>query len=506
MLDTLMLGLGIALEPQNLFYAFIGALLGTVVGVIPGIGTMSVIAMLLPLTYVVSPVSGLIMLAGIYYGAQYGGNTSAILLGIPGESSAAVSVYDGYPMAKKGRAGAALAISALSSFFAGTIATLLMFLSAPLLGNIALSFGSSEYALLMVLGLLGSMSFASGAYLKTLGMIGIGLFLSTVGIDLYTGTPRFEYGIMALNDGFPIAVVAMGVFGIAEIIEQLVEQYGMRRDGRKAPKVTPIPFKSLYPSRKEVKQSIFPAFRGTILGIILGVFPGIGATIASFSAYSVEKRVNRERDQMGHGHPAGLAAPESANNAAAQTSLIPLLTLGIPGSAVVALMIGTMTVHNIQPGPSLVTQHPELFFGVIVSMWIGNLILLVLNLPLIGIWVKLLQLSKPILLPVILVASTLGIYLLNGSSSDIVLLLLFGLFGFFMRRFGCSTAPFILGFILGPLLEEHLRRALLLSSGSFSIFIERPISLGLLLMILVLIILMGVQAFRAAKKVSGAPR
>jgi TctA family transporter len=496
MLDMFTLGLEVALAPQNLFYAFIGVLLGTIVGVIPGIGTMSVIAMLLPLTYVISPVSGIIMLAGIYYGAQYGGNTSAILLGIPGESSAAVSVFDGYPMAKKGRAGAALAISALSSFFAGCVSTLLMFLSAPLLGKVALAFASAEYALLMVLGLIGSMSFASGTYLKTMGMVGLGLFLSTVGIDFYTGTPRFEYGIMALSDGFPIAVVAMGVFGIAEVIEQLVHQFKLRRAGGKIPAMEAIPFKSLYPSKNEAKQSVAPASRGTLMGVLLGIFPGIGATIASFAAYSVEKQVNREREELGTGHPAGLAAPEAATNAAAQTSMIPLLTLGIPGSAVVALMMGTMNVHNIQPGPTLINHHPELFFGVIVSMWIGNLMLLVLNLPLIGIWVKLLQVSKPILLPIILVASTLGVYLLNSSSADIVLLLLFGLLGYVMRRFGCSTASFILAFILGPLLEEHLRRALLLSDGSFLTFVERPLSLFLLVLIGGLVMVMGWRSWK----------
>ncbi|MBP6344338.1 MAG: tripartite tricarboxylate transporter permease [Neisseriaceae bacterium] len=472
--DALIFGLKVATEPENLFYGFIGCLLGTVVGVLPGIGTMSVIAMLLPLTYVLSPVAGIIMLAGIYYGAQYGGNTSAVLLGVPGESSAAVSTFDGHQMAKNGRAGSALAIAALSSFLGGCAATLAMLLLSPSLAKVALLFGSAEYCLLMLLGLIGAMTFANGHWAKTLGMTLLGLLLSTVGMDEQTGMRRFDLGLLSLQDGFDVAVVAMGLFGLAEVIQQLVTKHGP------AEAIPPLPLRSCYPNRTEVRQAAPAAARGTVLGIVLGVLPGIGATIASFAAYTMEKRVNPNRHLLGTGHPAGLAAPEAANNASAQTSLIPLLTLGIPGGVVVALMVGALTVHHIQPGPNLMVQHPELFWGLIASMWVGNVILLVLNLPLIGLWVKLLRLPYPLLFPLILVFSTFGVYALNGQVADVYWLLAFGVLGYLMRLFQCEVAPLLLGFILGPLLEEHLHRALLLSEGSFSVFVTRPLALALL--------------------------
>lgn len=468
--DALVFGLKVAIEPEHLFYGFIGCLLGTMVGVLPGIGTMSVIAMLLPLTYVLSPVAGIIMLAGIYYGAQYGGNTSAVLLGIPGESSAAVSTFDGHQMAKKGRAGSALAIAALSSFLGGCAATLAMLLLSPALANMALLFGSAEYCLLMLLGLIGAMTFANGHWAKTLGMTLLGLLLSTVGMDDQTGVSRFDLGLLSLQDGLDVAVVAMGLFGLAEVIQQLV----LRHESTTV--LPPVPLRSCYPNKQEVKQAAPAAMRGTVLGIVLGVLPGIGATIASFAAYTMEKRLNKHRHLLGTGHPAGLAAPEAANNASAQTSLIPLLTLGIPGGVVVALMVGALTVHNIQPGPALMTQHPELFWGLIASMWVGNVILLILNLPMIGLWVKLLRLPYPLLFPLILVFSTFGVYALNGQVADVYWLLVFGVLGYLMRLFQCEVAPLLLGFVLGPLMEEHMRRALLLSEGSFAVFVTRPLS------------------------------
>ncbi|MBP6115583.1 MAG: tripartite tricarboxylate transporter permease [Neisseriaceae bacterium] len=482
--DALGFGLRVAIEPENLLYGFIGCLLGTVVGVLPGIGTLSVIAMLLPLTYVLSPVAGIIMLAGIYYGAQYGGNTSAVLLGIPGESSAVVSTFDGHQMAKKGRAGSALAIAALSSFVGGCVATLAMLLLSPSLAKLALLFGSAEYCMLMLLGLIGAMTFANGHWAKTLGMTLLGLLLSTVGMDGQTGAQRFDLGWLSLRDGLDVAIVAMGLFGLAEVIQQLV------RPHQPAAALPPLPLRDCYPSRKEVGQAAPAVARGTVLGIVLGVLPGIGATIASFAAYTLEKRVNRHRQLLGSGHPAGLAAPEAANNASAQTSLIPLLTLGIPGGVVVALMVGALTVHNIQPGPGLMVQHPELFWGLIASMWVGNVILLVLNLPLIGLWVKLLRLPYPMLFPLILVFSTFGVYALNGQVVDVYWLLAFGVLGYLMRLFQCEVAPLLLGFVLGPLLEEHLRRALLLSEGSFMVFVTRPLALALLGLCVVTVVLM----------------
>jgi putative tricarboxylic transport membrane protein len=474
LINNLGLGLSTALQPDNLLYCFIGTLLGTLIGVLPGLGPTATIAMLLPITYNLEPTSSLIMLAGIYYGAQYGGSTTAILVNLPGESSSAVTTIDGYQMARQGKAGLALATAAIGSFVAGTVATFIIAAAAPPLTDIALKFGSPEYFSLMVLALITSVALAHGSILKALAMIVIGLLLGLVGTDIYTGTPRMTMGFLELSDGVNFVAVAVGVFGIAEILRNLETERGRE--------VGVSQVSNLMPSRAEFKQMVAPILRGTFLGSALGILPGGGAILASFAAYTVEKKVSTTPERFGKGALEGVAGPESANNAAAQTSFIPMLTLGIPANPVMALMIGAFIIKGIVPGPNVATERPELFWGIIASMWVGNFMLVVLNLPLIGLWVRLLRVPYYMMFPAIMAFSAIGVYSINSNIFDMYSVAVFGAIGYLFYKLGCEPAPLLLGFVLGPMLEEHLRRAMIISRGDPMIFLNRPISLTLLLM------------------------
>jgi putative tricarboxylic transport membrane protein len=490
-LSNLLLGFSVALSPLNLFYCLLGVLLGTLIGVLPGIGPIATIAMLLPITYKLPPVTALIMLAGIYYGAQYGGSTTAILVNLPGESSSVVTCLDGYIMAQQGRAGPALAIAAIGSFIAGCIGTMIIAFLGPPLAEIALEFGPAEYFSLMVLGLAAAIVLAHGALLKAIAMVVLGLFLGVIGTDVNTGTMRFTFGIASLSDGIGFVVVAMGLFGFSEIIHNLEE--GQKRQ------VFTQKIQNLMPTGADLRASWKAVLRGTFLGAALGILPGGGATIGSFAAYTLEKRVSSNPSRFGRGAIEGVAAPEAANNAAAQTSFIPLLTLGIPSNAVMALMLGAMTIHGITPGPEVIAKQPDLFWGMIVSMWIGNLILVLLNLPLIGIWMRLLTVPYRLLYPAILLFCCIGVYTIGSSELDVALTAGFGLLGYVFIKLECEPAPLLLGFILGPMMEEYLRRALLFSRGDATVFFTRPLSLGMLFlagMLLMAIIVPSVRRKR----------
>lgn len=488
LLTNLALGATTALSPINLAYCFLGVFLGTAIGVLPGVGPLATIAMLLPITYKMSdPSTALIMLAGIYYGAQYGGSTTSILINVPGEASSAVTALDGHRMARQGRAGLALATAALASFFAGTVATGLVAAFAPPLSRLALEFGPADYFSLMVLGLIAAVVLAQGSVVKAIGMVVLGLILSLIGTDVHTGLNRFTFGIPELVDGISFGVMAIGMFGVAEVIYNLRQKED--RDLLHA-KIEPSPI-----SREEQKRAMIAAMRGTILGSLLGVIPGGGALIASFAAYAVEKKASRDPSKFGQGAIEGVAAPEAANNAAAQTSFVPLLTMGIPTNPLMALMIAAMIIHNIQPGPQVMTENPSLFWGVIVSMWVGNLMLVILNLPLIGIWVRMLRIRYQYLYPAILLFCCVGAYSLNFNVWDVFMLVPFAVAGFYFKKWRCEPAPLLMGFILGELMESHLRRALLVSQGDWMIFLERPISLTLL------IIVASLLAFSIASKI-----
>jgi TctA family transporter len=494
LLDHLALGFGVALTPVNLLYALIGSLLGTLIGVLPGIGPVATIAMLLPTTYALQPVSALIMLAGIYYGAQYGGSTTAILLNMPGETSSAVTCLDGYQMARQGRAGTALATAAMSSFFAGTVATVFIATVATPLSELALKFGPAEYFSLMVLGLIGAVVLAHGSLLKAIAMIVLGLLLGIVGTDVNSGAARFAFGIPELTDGIGVVSVAMGLFGFAEIITNL--EHTKKRE------ILSAKVSRLWITRSEFRQ-IWPAvLRGTGLGSFLGLLPGGGAMLSSFASYALEKKIADDPSRFGKGAIQGVAGPESANNAGAQSSFIPLLTLGIPENAVMALMVGAMTIHNIQPGPQVMTSNPGLFWGLIASMWIGNLMLVVLNLPLIGIWIKLLQVPYRVLYPAILLFCAIGVYTINNTNFDVMQTAAFGLLGVIFVKLECEPAPLLLGFVLGPMMEENLRRAMLLSRGDPTVFFTRPLSLVMLLMAAGLLLLIAAPTFRKTREVA----
>ncbi len=488
LLSSLALGFSVALDPTNILYCFIGVLLGTLVGVLPGIGPTATIAMLLPITFTLGPATALIMLAGIYYGAQYGGSTTAILINLPGESSAAVTAIDGYQMARQGRAGAALATAAIGSFFAGTVATLLLAFFAPPLARAALNFGAPEYFSLIVLGLLVSIALAHGSILKALGMIVLGLLLGMVGQDIYTGTPRFTFGVRELFGGLNFVAVAVGIFGVAEILRNL-ENETERELGVKA-------IKNLWLTKADWKRITMPILRGTALGSLLGVLPGGGHILSAFASYSAEKRLSKHPEEFGKGAIEGVAGPESANNAAAQTSFIPLMTLGIPAHPVMALMIGAFILQGITPGPNVINQEPALFWGIIASMWIGNLLLVILNLPLVGLWVRMLSIPYRVLFPAIVLFACIGTYSINQNIYDIYAIGFFGIVGYLLIRFGCEPAPLLLGFVLGPLLEEHLRRAMIISRGDPMIFIERPISATLLGLAVLAVILSALPSIR----------
>ncbi|MCT8989051.1 tripartite tricarboxylate transporter permease [Chelativorans sp. SCAU2101] len=471
-LSNLAIGFSVVAQPTNLLYCFIGVFLGTAIGVLPGVGPLATIAMLLPMTFGLSPEGAIIMLAGIYYGSQYGGSTTAILMKLPGEASSVVTTIDGYQMAQKGRAGPALAAAAIGSFVAGTVATVLVAVVATPLTLLAFQFSPAEYFSLMVLGLVFSIALASGSLLKALGMICLGLLLGLTGTDIYTGATRFTYGLRELFDGLEFTAVAVGMFGISEIIRNLAGKDELRGPVAR--------IGSLWPTREDRRRMIAPILRGTALGSLLGVLPGGGALLASFVSYTVEKKVSPHGHEMGNGAIEGVAAPEAANNAGAQTSFIPMLSLGIPSNVVTALIIGALIIQGIVPGPGVISKNPELFWGLIVSMWVGNMMLLALNLPLIGMWVKLLQIPYTILFPLIIAFCCIGVFSIGNSSFPIYQLTIFGLLGYVFARLDCDLAPFILGFILGPMIEENFRRALLISGGDLSVFVTRPISAGLL--------------------------
>ena len=473
LVNHLALGFSVAFSLHNIMYCFIGCVLGTLIGVLPGIGPVPTIAMLLPLTFKLPPVGALIMLAGIYYGAQYGGSTTSILVNLPGESSSVVTCLDGYQMARQGRAGPALAIAAIGSFFAGTVGTLLIALFGPPLAEIALDFGAAEYFSLMVLGLLMAVVLSHGSVLKAIAMIILGLLLGLVGTDVNSGMDRFTFHIAELTDGIEVVGVALGLFGVAEIIMNLEQKEKREIFVKKV--------KGLMPTRADLKASWGPILRGTAIGTVFGILPGTHAIISSFAAYTVEKKLAKDPSRFGKGAIEGVAAPESANNAAAQTSFIPLLTLGIPTGALTALMLGAMTIQGIAPGPQVMTQKPDLFWGLVVSMWLGNGMLVVLNLPMIGVWIKLLTVPYRWLFPAILMFCCIGVYSTNNSAMDIYITAFFSLLGYVMAKLDCEPAPLLLGFVLGPLMEENLRRAMLISRGDWTVFFTRPISASMLI-------------------------
>src|SRR3982751_6669770 len=482
LIANLWLGMAVAATPTNIMLCLIGALVGTLIGVLPGIGSLATIAMLLPITFGLPPVGALIMLAGIYYGAQYGGSTTSGLGNIPGEATSVVTCLDGHQMARQGRAGAALSIAAIGSFFAGCVATVLVAALGAPLTSLALLFGPAEYFSLMVLGLIFAVVLAKGSVLKAIAMVMTGLLMSMVGSDLETGAGRMTFDIAELADGIGFTNIAMGVFGFAEIIRNL-ELPEESRDIVSA-KIT-----GLMPTRQDLIDSSGAIARGTVLGSLLGILPGGGAVIASFAAYTFEKRIAKDPSRFGKGAIQGVAAPESANNAAAQTSFIPLLTLGIPSNPTMALMIGAMIIHGIQPGPQIMTAKPDLFWGMIASMWVGNFMLVVLNLPLIGMWVKLLTVKYDYLFPAILIFCCIGVYSISNAWMDVLLAALFGFIGYVFIKLETEPAPLLLGFVLGPMMEENLRRALLLSRGDPAVFWQRPISLTLLIISGILVLL-----------------
>ncbi|MBS7543283.1 tripartite tricarboxylate transporter permease [Ancylobacter oerskovii] len=491
----LALGFDAALTPANLGFALIGCLVGTLIGVLPGIGPVATVAMLLPLTFYLTPISGLIMLSGIFYGAQYGGSTTAILVNLPGETSAVVTCLDGYQMARQGRAGPALAAAALGSFFAGTVATVLIALAAPPLALVGRSFGAPEYFSLMTFGLLATVVLASGSVPKAIAMIFLGVLLGMVGTDVNSGNARFDLGIANLADGINFVPLSIGLFGLSEIIVTLAH-------GSQDRSVLGGRISHLWPSREDFRRGFPAVLRGTGIGSFLGVLPGGGATLSSFAAYMFEKKLSRQPERFGHGAIEGVAAPEAANNAGAQTSFIPMLTLGIPGNATMALIIGALTIHGIQPGPMVMTENPQLFWGIVASMWIGNLMLVVINLPLIGLWVSLLRIPYRLLYLAILLFCAIGVYTVNNSSFDVLLAAGFGVLGYVFVRLRCEPAPLLLGFVLGPLMEENLRRSMLISGGDPLIFLQRPICLALLLASAALLALIVLPSIRRTREVA----
>ncbi len=491
MLDGLLIGAAVAFTFQNLLYCFLGVTLGTFIGMLPGVGPLVTIAVLLPMTYGLSPESSMIMLAGIYYGASYGGSSTAILVNLPGESSSVVTCIDGYQMARRGRAGAALAVAAIGSFVAGCIGTLAIALFAPSLGRAALQFGAAEYTSIIVLALVATAVLSHGALVRGLLMALFGILLGMIGMDLNSGVMRYTFGFTSLMDGLDFVVVAVGLFAFAEIIREL--------SPKKEENLGHVKIESLMLTRQEARASVKPILRGTGVGMFFGVIPGIGATVSSFAAYLMEQRLAKDPSRFGKGAIEGVAAPEAANNAAAQTSFIPTLTLGVPGSATMALMIGALMIHGITPGPNIISERPNLFWGLVVSMWIGNVMLVMLNLPLIRLWTSLLKVPYSWLFPMILVLSSFGIYTLSNNPTDILWGATFGAFGYFMTKLNYSPAPFILGLVLGPMLEESFRRALLISHGDPATFIQSPISAGFLAASCGIIILMLVPAIRSKR-------
>lgn len=488
---NLILGFSVAFTPANLLACLVGCLGGTLVGVLPGIGPVTTIALMLPVTFYLPPESGLIMLAGIFYGAQYGGSTTAILVNIPGETSSVVTAIDGYQMAQQGRAGPALAVAALASVFAGTVATVLICIAAPPLAVVGKSFGAPEYCTLMLLGLVGSVVIASGSVLKAFAMVLLGLLLGIVGIDVNSGDARFTFGVTALLDGIDFVPISVGLFGLGEVISNLRGmEYRMVAEKKL----------KLWPSGDDFRKAFPSTLRGTAVGSVIGLLPGGGAALSSFMAYVLEKKVARDPSIFGKGAVQGVAGPESANNAGAQTSFIPMLTLGIPGNAVMAVMVAALMIHGISPGPGVMTDRPQLFWGLIASMFIGNVMLVIINLPLIGIWIRLLQVPFRLLYLAIISFCAIGAYAFRGNPADVLIAIMFGMLGYFFVKYRCEAPPLLLGFVLGPQMEENLRRSMLISGGDFRIFIERPISLGLLLAAALLVLLIVLPTVRKTRE------
>lgn len=485
------LGFSVALSPLNLALCLVGCLLGTLIGVLPGIGPSATVAMLMPLTFHLPPVGALIMLAGVFYGSQYGGSTTAILVNLPGESSSVVTTLDGHAMARNGRAGAALAVAALASLFAGTVTTLVIAAAGPPVAKLALLFQSPDYVAVMVLGLVAAVVLAQGSLAKALAMIALGVFLGLVGTDVTTGMQRYTLGVNALFDGIGFVPVAMGLFGLAEIMLNLEATQGQGRVVRPADR--------LWPSREDFKLATPAAARGTAMGVALGILPGSTTDIPAYAAYSLEKKLSREPEKFGHGMVQGVAAPEAANNASAQAGFIPMLSLGIPPNAIMAMMIGAMMIHGIAPGPQIIDKQPALFWGLVASMWLGNALLVVLNLPLIWVWVRLLTIPYRVLFPAIIIFCCIGCYSLKNNLSDVVIMAIFGVIGYGLRKMRFEPAPLLLGFILGPMLEENFRRAMLISEGDLSVFVTRPISAGFLAVSAALLMMVLVPSMRRAR-------
>jgi len=492
-LDSLQLGFATALLPQNLLFCLIGVTLGTVVGLIPGLGALTAISILLPVTYYLDPATAIIMLAGIYYGAQYGGSTASILMNMPGTPTHAVTCLDGYPMAKQGRAGPALFITTISSFVGGCTAITLMMFLGPVVAELALRFQSAEYFAVMLFGLVAASTLSTGAPLKGLAMVVLGVALGFIGRDITTGVARFTFGFPQLSDGLSLAALAMGMFGVAEILNNMAQR------ATEPFKVGSVSLRALMPSRTEMRQSTAPTLRGTAIGSVAGILPGVGPTIAAFMAYAVEKRVAKQPERFGQGAVEGVAAPEAANNAAVQSAFIPTLSLGVPGDAVGAILLAALMLHGIAPGPGLVLDQAPVFWGLIASFWIGNVLLLILNIPLIGVWVSILRIPYDYLYPAMLLFICIGVYSINFSTFDVLVVVIAGLAGFVLMNFGFPAAPLLLGFILGPMIEENLRRAMMVSRGSPEIFVNSPISLTFLLLTLAVLLMTGLRVWRGRR-------
>ena len=479
--DNLAMGCHVAFSLGNLVYCFLGVLIGTLIGVLPGIGPVGTISLLLPVTFGMSPTSAIIMLAGIYYGAQYGGSTTSILVNIPGEATSVITCLDGYQMARQGRAGPALGIAAFGSFIAGTIGTVIVMLVAVPLSAVALRFGPPEYFSLIILALAILSYLAHGSVVKAIIMAIIGISLSQIGIDSVTGRTRFTFGILDLQDGLGLVPVVMGLFGVAEVLENLEESLNIE--------VFKTKIKNLLPNLKDWAESIGAIIRGSFLGFFLGILPGGGAIMSTFVSYALEKKLSKHPEKFGTGMIAGVAGPESANNAASSGAFIPLFTLGFPSNAITALLLGALMIHGVQPGPSLIEKHPDIFWGTIVSMYIGNVMLVILNLPLIGLWVKILKVPYKILFPLLLLLCIIGSYSTNNSKFDVLVMLIFGVMGYVFRKFEYELAPLVIAFVLGPILETSLRQSLLISKGDISIFFVRPISVACLIIAFVVLLL-----------------
>jgi putative tricarboxylic transport membrane protein len=492
MLSNLALGFETALTTTNLAYCLLGVTLGTLIGVLPGIGSLAAISMLLPVSFYLEPTTALIMLGGVWYGSEYGGSTASILLNLPGSPSSAVTALDGNAMAKQGRAGPALFSAAVTSFVGGTIGILILMLFGPAIAQLALAFGSAEYFALMVLGLLASAAIAQGSPVKGIAMVMVGLLLGLIGTDLHSGAYRFTFGVRPLVEGIGVVPLAMGLFGVAEVITAM-------QIGKSEMVQMKVTLRSMFPTREDVKRSILPTLRGSFVGSFFGTLPGTGQTVASFVAYALEKKVSRNPKKFGTGVIEGVAAPESANNAAVQTAFIPTLTLGIPGSATMAIMLGALLVHGIETGPTFPTEHPDIFWGLIASFWIGNVLLLILNIPLIGIWVRLLQIPRRFLYPLILCLICIGVFSVNNSVFDVLLVLVLGFLGYGMRILGFEPAPLVIAFVLGPMMEENFRRAMQLSRGDWTIFFTRPVS-GTIMAVTILLLLWSLWASFAQRQ------